>query len=159
MQRIRETHQFKQRQKETKKSWWIPVWKGLVFDSRSKHRIGMGTSIWVYLYLLFSVNRKTGIVSKKQKDTAEDTGLTVRAVQKHLSRLEKNGYILVDRSSKPAKIRITKWKLFIQRLSDNEKVLKADPPPNNELTIPDMHNSDPQTNNSPPTNESRQYLK
>jgi DNA-binding MarR family transcriptional regulator len=96
------------------KSWWFPVWKGLIIDSNAKHRKKMGTSIWLYLYLLFSTNRRNGTVSKKQKDIAEDLGLTVRTIQKHLFRLRKNNYIQVEKQVKTPKITITKYKVFNQ---------------------------------------------
>lgn len=101
-----------------KKSWWIPLWKGLVFDPVSKHRLQMGSSIWVYLYLLFSVNRKNATVTKKQQKMAGDVGLSVRTVQKHLSRLKKYGYIISD-NARPAQIKITKWKLFNEHKNDD----------------------------------------
>lgn len=95
-----------------KKSWWFPVWSGLVTDSTAGHRIKIGSSLWLYLYLLFSANRKTGTVLKKQKEMADDLGFSVRTIQKHLLRLVSGGYIIIDSQSKPLKIKITKWKLF-----------------------------------------------
>jgi DNA-binding transcriptional ArsR family regulator len=100
------------KQKIPKNSWWFPVWKGLIIDSNAKHRINMATSIWLYLYLLLSVNRKNGITSKKQKDMAKDLGYSVRTIQKHLFRLKSNGYITIEEQVKMPKIQITKWKLF-----------------------------------------------
>lgn len=97
--------------KPVKSSWWIPLWKGLVFDAEAKHRRQMGPAIWVYLYLLFVVNRKSGGLTRKQSVIAKELGLTVSTVQKHLMRLKKNGYITTD-NAKPPAIKITKWKLF-----------------------------------------------
>lgn len=96
------------------KSWWFPIWKGLIIDANAKHRKKMGTSIWFYLYLLFSTNRRNGTVSKKQKDIAKDLGLTVRTIQKQLLRLRKNNYITVEKQVKTPKITITKYKVFNQ---------------------------------------------
>lgn len=79
----------------------------------------MGTSIWLYLYLLFSVNRKNGSTYKKQKDIAKDLGFTVRTIQKHLLRLKRNDYITIEKQSKPQKIQITKWKLFNHKKLDD----------------------------------------
>ena len=112
MKRISETHKFQLKPKSTKNSWWFPLWKGLVVDSNAKHRIGMGPSVWLYLYLLLSVNRKNGSLSKRQKDMANDLGFSVRTIQKHLFRLKKNGYITIEKQVKMPKIQITKWKLF-----------------------------------------------
>ena len=118
--KIQRTHKFQVTQKPIKNSWWFPLWKGLIVDSDAKHRIKMGTSIWLYLYLLFSVNRKNGSTSKKQKDIAKDLGFSVRTIQKHLLRLKNNGYITIEKQSKPLKIQITKWKLFNRSNSNDQ---------------------------------------
>jgi hypothetical protein len=120
MKQISKNHIIKIKQRTVKSSWWIPVWKGLVVDQGGKHRKRMGLSIWLYLYLLFSVNRKNGVIAKKQKDMAKDLGLTVRAVQKHLARLKKNDYITACKQNKPPKIKLTKWKLFNLKQIDDQ---------------------------------------
>src|SRR5688572_30043350 len=79
-----------------KNSWWIPLWKGLVVDDEAKHRSAMGTSIWLFLYLLFAVNRKTGFTRKKQKEIADDLKFSLKTVQKHLIRLKQHGYIEIE---------------------------------------------------------------
>lgn len=120
MKRISETHKFQLKPKTPKTSWWFPLWKGLVVDSNATHRIRMGTSIWLYLYLLLSVNRKNGSISKKQKDMAKDLGFSVRTIQKHLLRLKNNGYITIEKHVKMPKIQITKWKLFNRSNSNDQ---------------------------------------
>lgn len=92
--------------------WWTPIWKGLATDTDGKHRKAMGASLWTYLYLLTFTNRKTGIVSRKQKTIAKETGLPLRTIQRHLNRLASKKYIVLETSEKPLQIRIEKWKLF-----------------------------------------------
>ena len=94
------------------KNWWTPIWKGLLSDIDGKHRKAMGLSIWIYLYLLTYVNRKTGIFSRKQKIIAQETGLPLRTIQRHLKRLAVQNYITLLPSERPLQIRIEKWKLF-----------------------------------------------
>lgn len=119
MEKISETHKFQSKQKTSKNSWWFPLWKGLVVDENAKHRIRIGTSIWLYLYLLLLVNRKTGSLSKRQKDMANDLGFSVRTIQNHLFQLKKNGYITIEKQVKMPKIKIAKWKLFNHPKTDD----------------------------------------
>lgn len=112
MKKISKTYLTELKQRIPKTTWWIPIWKGLIVDFDGKHHKKIGSSLWLYLYLLLSVNRKNGIVSKKQKDIAKETGLNLRTIQNHLFRLKANKYIMIEDQSKPLKIHITKYKLF-----------------------------------------------
>jgi DNA-binding MarR family transcriptional regulator len=112
MEIIQKTLNLQAKKLTRKNSWWIPVWKGLVVDDEAKHRTAMGTSVWLFLYLLFSVNRKTGYTRKKQSEMAADLKYSVKTVQKQLANLKKHGYIEVEPRVKMPKIKISKWKLF-----------------------------------------------
>jgi hypothetical protein len=101
------------------KNWWTPIWSGLANDINGKHRKAMGLSLWVYLYLLAYANRKTGIVHRKQKIIARETGLPLRTIQRHLKRLATQHYITLDTSERPLQIRIEKWKLFNHKKFDD----------------------------------------
>jgi DNA-binding transcriptional ArsR family regulator len=92
-------------------SWWIPIWKGLVTDD-GKHRKTIGSSIWVYLYLLLYMNHSSGLVFRTQKEISLETGLGLRSVQKHFARLKKHGYVRAEKQGKTLKIFITNWKTF-----------------------------------------------
>lgn len=93
-------------------NWWTPLWKGLVTDENAKHRKAIGSSIWLYLYLLTYTNRKSGIVRKKKTTIAQETGYPRRTIQRQLKRLAAGGYITIVDSVRPAAIRIEKWKAF-----------------------------------------------
>ncbi len=112
-------------------SWWSPVWRGLVADPNSKHRNAMGPSIWTYLYLLMYANRKSGIVRRTQLSMHHDTGYSVRAIQSHLNRLRKTGYISVQRTGRYVTIYILRWKGFQLRGygSDSNKSRSFHSPP------------------------------
>jgi len=93
-------------------SWWSPVWRGLVADPESRHRKAMGPAIWTYLYLLMYSNRKNGVVRRTQLSMHQDTGYSLRAIQAHLNRLRKSGYISIQRTGRYVTISILRWKGF-----------------------------------------------
>lgn len=93
-------------------NWWSPVWRGLVADPNSKHRQAMGPAIWTYLYLLMYSNRKNGVVRRTQLSMHQDTGYSLRAIQAHLNRLRKSGYISIQRTGRYVTISILRWKGF-----------------------------------------------
>lgn len=95
-----------------RKDWWTPIWKGLASDHEGKHRKAMGISLWTYFYLLTFTNRMTGIVRKNPKVIAQEMGLPLRTIQRHLKRLKSHDYIVFLNSEHYPKIRIKKWKLF-----------------------------------------------
>jgi hypothetical protein len=92
--------------------WWTPVWRGLVADPESKHRKAMGSSVWMYLYLLTYANRNTGVARRRLAQIREDTGYPVRTIQRHLKRLVERQYISLSRSDRYLHIQIKKWKSF-----------------------------------------------
>lgn len=93
-------------------SWWSPVWRGLVADPESRHRKAMGPAIWTYLYLLMYATRKDGVVRRTQGSMHQDTGYSLRALQAHLIRLRKSGYISIQRTGRFVTIFILRWKGF-----------------------------------------------
>jgi hypothetical protein len=98
--------------KKKGKGWWTPVWKGLAADIDGKHRKAMGASLWTYLHLLSYTNRKTGIVSRNLEVIAQETGLPLRTIQRHLKQLASKGYITLLKPQTYSQIHIEKWKLF-----------------------------------------------
>ena len=72
----------------------------------------MGPAIWIYLYLLIYADRKTGVVHRTQESMHQDTGYSIRAIQSHLRRLKKYGYIATGRTGRYLKITVSKWKGF-----------------------------------------------
>lgn len=92
--------------------WWTPVWRGLSADPESKHRIAMGPSVWLFLYLLCYANRRTGIARRRVDQIQKDTGYPVRSIQRHLKRLVQMNYITYYRSQHYLHISIKKWKSF-----------------------------------------------
>ena len=98
------------------------MWKGLAVDIDGKHRKAMGASLWTYLYLLTFVNRKNGIVSRSQETIANETGLPLRTIQRHLKQLSTKKYITLQKPQTYSQIHLEKWKLFKHSDSDENKI-------------------------------------
>ncbi len=98
--------------KAAAKNWWIPLWRGLVADKERKHWLKMGNAIWLFLYLLFYVDRRTGVVRRRVMTISDDTGLPTRTVKHYLARLRGGGYITTRATGRAQIIEIQKWKLF-----------------------------------------------
>ena len=94
----------------SKTNWWTPLWKGLPVESTAKHYKGMGSAVWLYLYLLVYANRSTGALFRRIPTIAKDTGLSSRTVSRWLHILKTGGYIEVRRTGHSLQISITKWK-------------------------------------------------
>src|SRR5688500_5299864 len=92
--------------------WWTPVWRGLTADPESRHRKRMGSSLWLYLYLLTYTNRKTGFARRKLSQIRDDTGYPTRTIQRHLKQLKEKNYITAARSNQYLHIKIKRWKSF-----------------------------------------------
>src|SRR5437867_1879297 len=77
----------------SKKRWWAPVWNGLPVDPTGKHYKTMGAAVWLYLYLLIYANRTTGKLFRRLSTIANDTGLSIRTINRWMHILKINGYI------------------------------------------------------------------
>lgn len=91
-------------------TWWIHLWAGLVRDPTAKHYNSMGSSIWLYLFLLISANRTNGVVLRKLETICEQTGYPDRTVSRWLQDLRDKGYITSTSNGRSLRIVITKWR-------------------------------------------------
>ncbi|MCO6512283.1 MAG: hypothetical protein J5I65_15980 [Aridibacter famidurans] len=98
--------------REKRPSWWTPLWQGLVSDEKAKHRKRMGSSIWLFLYLLTFANRKTGVVRRSLQSIKVDTGSRLRTINRDLDRLAEKKYVTILEPKPLLKLRIEKWKEF-----------------------------------------------
>jgi hypothetical protein len=103
----------------------------------------MGTSVWMFLYLLTYANRKTGIVRRSLTMMAKDTGYPVRTIQLNLKNLREKGYLTSSHEGRYLTIQIEKWKAFHYPIkpSNTDPLAtpqNADSPltSNNDLTSP-----------------------
>ena len=92
------------------KTWWSPIWRGLVVDPKARHYKQMKNAIWLFVYLLIYANRKTGELWRRHDTIASDMGIHARTVRRLQSRLLRHGYITVTRAGRSHVIHIQKWK-------------------------------------------------
>jgi hypothetical protein len=96
--------------KPAEKSWWGPVWRGLVTDREGKHLKVMGNSLWLFVYLVIHADWQSGKLYRKQATIAADMGIKLRTVRLWLSTLRKGGYIIIQSTGRASEIEIQKWK-------------------------------------------------
>ena len=97
----------------TQKQWWAPVWNGLVMDPEAKHYQTMKNAVWLYLYLLLSANRKTGILMRKIETVSRDMGVTRDTALRWLKVLRSGGYIETVNTGHSLTIQVTRWKAIV----------------------------------------------
>src|SRR5947208_16555275 len=87
-------------------NWWGPIWRGLVADPEAKHYRSMRSALWLFLYFVVHPNRKTGHLYRRYETIARETGVPKRTIRLWLSRLEKAGYVQVERLARTITITI-----------------------------------------------------
>src|SRR5207253_4179194 len=94
------------------KSWWAPLWRGLVTDSTAKHYRSMKSAVWLFLYFVMHADRKTGKLIRRYDTMVKETGFAKRTTRHWLSLLKQHGYVEVESSgsSLAVAIRVLKWK-------------------------------------------------
>jgi hypothetical protein len=92
------------------KTWWGPIWRGLVVESAGKHYRAMGKSIWLYVYLIIHADRRNGTLTRLLPTVARDMGVKLRTVRGWLSVLKTNGYVIAQPTGRALKFQIAKWK-------------------------------------------------
>lgn len=92
------------------KTWWAPVWRGLVVDPEGKHCRRMKNAVWLYLYLLLHANRCTGTLTRKCQTIAQSISVNEKTIRKWLSTLRTHDYIETRSNGRATEIVIKKWK-------------------------------------------------
>jgi DNA-binding PadR family transcriptional regulator len=92
------------------KTWWAPVWKGLVMDESATHFQKMGNAVWLFLYFLLNANRSTGLVMRKSRTISLDMGLSRSTIFRWLKTLRDAGYIVTHNSGHSITIQMKKWR-------------------------------------------------
>lgn len=104
------------------KTWWGPVWRGLVVDSTAKHYRQMRNACWLFLYLIIHADRRTGQLYRKYSTIAADMGLSVRTVRRWLARLQQQGYISTIPTERAQTISIQKWRALVRAEQGSKEV-------------------------------------
>lgn len=95
------------------KTWWAPVWRGLVVDPEAKHYRRMGIAIWLYLYLVMHADRATGRLPLKLDTVAKQTAIPRRTLERWLSCLREDDYVRVERTGHRISGIILRWKSIL----------------------------------------------
>lgn len=95
------------------KTWWAPVWRGLVVDARGRHYRSINGALWLFIYLIIHADRKTGYLIRRQRTIAEDMGVGVDTVRKWLKRLHAADYVKTIQTGRAMKICVRKWKPLV----------------------------------------------
>ena len=85
----------------------IKVKRGLL---EPKHRLQMGNSVWLYLYILDKTNWDSGTIDEwRDADVAEDMERSARTIRQHRQTLENAGYIACRVSQHKQIIYVHNW--------------------------------------------------
>ncbi len=92
------------------KTWWAPLWRGLVVDPAGKHARGLKDSVWLLLYLILHADRRTGRLRCRLSIIVRDMGRPRRTIQRWMRRLRAQAYIEVRRTGRAPEIGILRWR-------------------------------------------------
>lgn len=94
----------------TNKTWWAPLWRGLVVDPEAKHYRRMKNAVWLFLHLVLHAERRSGRLKRKCKTIANETGVSEKTIQRWLKTLKDGGYIETKNTGRCLEIGINLWK-------------------------------------------------
>src|SRR5713101_7817149 len=94
----------------SEKSWWTPVWRGLVVDPEGKHLRRMKGALGLYLYLLMHADRRSGRLMRKYGTIARDMGFPVRTIRAGMARLHFYDYVRITKTGRAMIIDVLKWR-------------------------------------------------
>ncbi len=97
------------------KTWWVPLWRGLVVDPQAKHRRAMGPAVWLFLHLALHAKRSTGQVRRRLDTLTKELGANPRTVRAWMRRLAQGGYIRQETKGAAHVIHIAKWRMPSQQ--------------------------------------------
>jgi len=104
------------------KSWWGPVWRGLVVDKNGKHIQQMGKSLWLFIYLIIHADREEGFLDRCYETIMTDMGIKNKStVRNWMDRLKKYKYIQTTRRPYSLYIEICNWRSIKKRMLDIEQ--------------------------------------
>jgi hypothetical protein len=103
----------------TQKSWWAPIWRGLVVDADGKHCRRMKNAIWLYLHFVLHADRRTGRLKRKCGTIAVEMGMPEATIRKWLDILRHHEYIETRNTGRCLEIAINRWRTFPQLADSN----------------------------------------
>lgn len=99
---------------EAEKTWWAPVWRGLVVDPEGKHYRRLRGAICLLLYLILHANRDTGSLVRKHETIVRDMGLSAWTIRYWMRRLRDQGYVRLSDGGRALTIQVLRWRSLRQ---------------------------------------------
>lgn len=96
-------------EEKTEKTWWAPVWRGLVEDPEGKHVRRLDGAVWLFFYFILHAKRDTGMVWAKTETVARAMGVSRRTIQRWRLTLLEHGYVMPV-GNKKIQFVIPKWR-------------------------------------------------
>jgi len=93
---------------------WYPQFTGLVKDPEGKHYKKMGMAKWLFDFFCADADRKSGEWRGCLSGVAEDTGIPIWTVKRHMRVLKKGGYVETQRHAKGIIVKIKKYKTIVR---------------------------------------------
>ena len=139
---------------------FAPVLRGLVVDDNARHFKRMKNAIWLFLYLIVSVNKRTGKLDSQIATISAETGIKEEIIRNWLGHLKKHNYVSTQKQKDNLIITISKWRTVQelmsycnisqnppQPISENDKTPIDNP--DQEKTIPNYQNQYPSPSKHP----------
>lgn len=92
------------------KTWWSPLWRGLVADPKARHYQRLRSSIYLLLFCILHADRRTGTLYRKLPTIALEMGMNVHTIRRWLATLRKHGYVTTKSTGRALRINVQKWK-------------------------------------------------
>lgn len=99
------------------KTWWSPLWRGLIADPNATHYKRLRSSIYLLLFCILHADRRTGTIYRKLPTIVLEMGISVYTIRKWLATLRKYGYVTTKSTGRATHITIQKWKPLKHNLS------------------------------------------
>ena len=139
---------------------FAPVLRGLVVDENARHFRRMKNAIWLFLYLIVNVNKRTGKLDSKIAIISAETGIKEEILRNWLGHLKKHNYVSTQRQKDSLIITISKWRTVQELMSYCN--ISQNPPqpveendrtpidnPDNQKASPNYQKQHPTTNKHP----------
>ena len=82
----------------------------MILDEEAQHCRKMKNAIWLFLYLVLTADRKTGLLTRKVKTISADMGVSRDTTLRWLTILKREKYIDAKSTGRCLAIRIKKWR-------------------------------------------------
>lgn len=92
------------------KTWWAPVWRGLIVDPEGKHVRHLKGALALLLYLILHADRRSGRLIRKYATIAADMGLPLWTIRAWMRRLQFYDSIRLTKTGRAMIIEVLRWR-------------------------------------------------